>query len=204
MTTARRSVAASATAGVLAAATAAFLVTAAAASRGADTLHELDVLARDHFSAAPIPFTTELGEATTLLGDPVLSAAAALLLGAISFRRERTSFWIAPVFLGLTVLIEVGFKQVSASFPSGHVARIACLSLIAANFASGFVARGVLVLLVVLTTFTRVAIGVHPLTDVIGGLALGIAAGAAASLCLLALRTTSPRHHRWLERPGQA
>jgi undecaprenyl-diphosphatase len=67
------------------------------------------------------------------------------------------------------------------SFPSGHAARMAMLAVLGVAFGPPWF--GVLLLgWAPLVALARVAMGVHYLSDVAGGIALGIAAGALLAL----------------------
>lgn len=160
----------------------------AAAWRSLDHAQGLDSAARGYLAAIPIPFLPEIANATTWMSDPAASTVEAALLATVLYRREGGWAWVAPVFFAVTVLIELGFKVVLAgqlsSFPSGHVARIVFLGIVAGAVPGGFALRLAFALVAVLTIFTRVSIGVHPLTDVVGGLGLGAATGSVALLCL--------------------
>jgi len=63
------------------------------------------------------------------------------------------------------------------SFPSGHAARMACIALVVgANFPRYSL---LLYLLAFLVSFSRVAIGIHYLSDVLVGFAIGFAFSSA-------------------------
>ncbi len=67
------------------------------------------------------------------------------------------------------------------SFPSGHAARMAMLAVLAAALGPAWFA-GLLLVWAPLVALARVAMGVHYLTDVAGGAAMGIAAGVILAL----------------------
>jgi membrane-associated phospholipid phosphatase len=69
-----------------------------------------------------------------------------------------------------------------SSFPSGHVARVTYLAIIAAELVRARSVRIALAVLVAYTFWARIYIGNHWVSDAIGGLALGIAAGCAAAM----------------------
>ena len=62
------------------------------------------------------------------------------------------------------------------SFPSGHAARAAMLAMLATGLGPGWLAAIILVW-APLVGLARVAMGVHYLSDVIGGMLLGLATG---------------------------
>ena len=67
------------------------------------------------------------------------------------------------------------------SFPSGHAARMAMLAVLAAALGPAWFAW-LLLAWAPLVALARVAMGVHYLSDVIGGALLGLAAGLALAL----------------------
>ncbi len=69
------------------------------------------------------------------------------------------------------------------SFPSGHAARMAMLAV--AGFAFGHPGFGLLLLLwAPLVALARVAMGVHYVSDVVGGLLIGLGTGLALTFIL--------------------
>jgi len=103
----------------------------------------------------------------TTLGVTVLLAELVTDALQQTIRRKR------PYKNGINSLIKPWIK--SPSFPSGH----ACMSMSMATFA--FLVSpeiGVVVLVMaLLVTFSRVAVGVHYLSDILVGAALGVALG---------------------------
>lgn len=141
----------------------------------------------------------------TLIGQPVVSAAAALALAAYLWRRERGLVWAAPLLIALTVVVGTGVKlflehpgppeefvrawwnpvnvkiATPSAFPSGHVARVTFLAVLAAATWPGTSVRWLAGAVVVVTFLARIYIGDHWLSDAAGGLALGVGAGSLAS-----------------------
>jgi membrane-associated phospholipid phosphatase len=140
------------------------------------------------------------------------------------FRRAfRTAAWVAIPVLTIgplnTLLKETfgrvrpdfdkgGARLTSLSFPSGHSSGVATLVTIGLLLLVPLVAHRVLrhvvvglgLLLVVLVGFTRMWLGVHFLSDVVGGWALGI----GWSLLVVLLLGGLPGHRAALPQPEQA
>ncbi len=151
-------------------------------------------------------FTTDLVELLTHLGDTGVVLVLAGLLAVVEYVR-MPSRWIVP-FLGLVVLGQVlvtnGLKEMldrvrpefnpvaatlGPSFPSGHSALAAAFFAAAALLlgrgrgptARAFLAGGA-VAIAVTVACTRVLLGVHWMSDVMAGLALGWAWFAVCSI----------------------
>jgi undecaprenyl-diphosphatase len=105
--------------------------------------------------------------------------------------------WVVPLCFALTVLAELALKLVLPhagpqqalsrsfldlptvptpySFPSGHVARVTFLALLAGALWPSRAVRWAAVAVVGLTVWARVYIGDHWVSDALGGLVLGAA-----------------------------
>ena len=137
-----------------------------------------------------------LARAVTLLGDPTLITVAAAALATVLWRRgdARLALYVVAARVGALVLSQ-GLKLVvdrsrpvfdapvasalGASFPSGHALGSAAFWTTAAVLALPHVRRPRLVLLgavlvAVLVAASRVLLGVHYVSDVSGGLLLGL------------------------------
>ena len=156
----------------------------------------------DHASA----WSTDVIETLTHLGDTLVVIVLALILVAVELLRAP-SRWIVPfvllVILGQN-LITNGLKEVfdrlrptinpiaetlGPSFPSGHSATAAAFYAAAALLLgrrrgprTRALLAGAAVLVAVTVAGTRVMLGVHWLSDVIGGLLLGWAWFSVAAI----------------------
>ena len=139
-------------------------------------------------------YVTELGSNAAFAVAGVIAIGAALAAG-----RRRMAVWILAAFVGAGLVTEVTKRLVGAprppdavesdgkpnrsgSFPSGHAMKAAVaypiLALLTASLLQMgrkryllYVAAGAIVLLV---GFTRIYLGVHYVTDVLGGWAFGL------------------------------
>jgi undecaprenyl-diphosphatase len=163
-------------------------------------LPQIDRTAADVAHRLKIDPLVEIAKVVTDLGSLAVVLAVTLATAVWALTRRR---WIdaaaLAVGLGLDVLLvhvakaaydrtrpSGGLVDFSyASYPSGHVAYavslVACATVLVragSGWAVRFAAVTVAVVLVVVVGITRVYLGVHYLTDVIGGAALGIAVWA--------------------------
>lgn len=153
---------------------------------------------------------SELGRATTVL---LLTLALALYLGLHKRFALAQGLVLAVATSGIVTFLLKGFiarprppeqywayHEVWYAFPSEHAALSAALygfaAYIALQFISGRLRRKLLIIgattLVLLIGFTRLYLGVHYLSDVLGGYAVGLASiwlGVWASRSLSRPRT---------------
>jgi len=143
----------------------------------------------------------------TALGSAPVAAIVALLAALYAVASGRPRIVLALLWTPLSFFLDSGLKLVfqhprpteaiiaipdSYSFPSGHAVAASALyitlALAAATGERRLRPRRVLVwggvLIAVLVAWSRVYLGVHYLSDVVGGLLLGSAGALAASIAL--------------------
>lgn len=160
-----------------------------------------------------------LADLNTLVGQSTVDAAIALLLAVALFRIAPGPAWAVPlVFLALLTALELGGKialshpgppeefirtsfnplgvhvRLPSSYPSGHVARTTYLALLVSGIFPARALRALLLALVLATPFARVYLGDHWLSDVVGGLAIGVLCGVLALEALARLRRRPGTH----------
>ena len=145
-----------------------------------------------------------LANVNTLIGQASITTAFAALFGLAAWRREPRWAWLAAGLFVIATGAGVALKlalvhappgpeyvrawwnplgvaiSTPSGFPSGHIARVTFLGLLAAGLVRFTPARIALIALIAFTFWARVYIGDHWLSDAIGGLALGTATGCAA------------------------
>jgi len=143
-----------------------------------------------------------VAETISLTGNSAVVLIATLGLAILLWRRGPRLAWLGLSVVGLTGVLEIVAKQplwpppspdqylraaldalagaeVGSSFPSGHVARVVCLAVIAAALSSRIGWRAGMAALIVLAVAARTYAGGHTITDTLGGAALGLSAGSA-------------------------
>lgn len=156
-----------------------------------------------------------LAQGVTLLGDPLLMTAGAAVLAAVLWRRGRgrLALYVVVARVGALVLSQ-GLKlavdrsrpvfeapvatALGASFPSGHALGSAVFWTTTAVLLVPRTRRPRLllaaaVLLAVLVAASRVLLGVHYLSDVAGGLLLGLGWAAVVTAVFTAWRADEGR-----------
>lgn len=103
---------------------------------------------------------------TLRLAAAVLATGAAVKLAKLAARRERPAGDWGGSYR----------RSDPHAFPSGHAARAFLLAVVAGAFAPVWLA-GLALAWAVLVATSRVALGVHYLSDVVGGALLGVACG---------------------------
>ena len=158
-----------------------------------------------------------LANANTLIGQASVTLAIAAVLTFAAWRRGPPLGWLAAglfVLVGAAgVALKVGLDHPAppeelhrafwdplsvpvstpSSFPSGHVARVTFLAFFATALAGTGRLAVALVVLVAYTLWARVYLGEHWLSDAVGGLALGIAAGGIAAMWIERCRARDVR-----------
>jgi undecaprenyl-diphosphatase len=119
--------------------------------------------------------------------------AAVWLLGDAEWK--RTAAWLAAAIVitaALVLVVKFSVRRARPagewgavyrktdphSFPSGHAVRAAMLAVLGASLGPPWFGM-ILILWAPLVAFARIAMGVHYLSDVLAGIVLGIAIGAA-------------------------
>lgn len=165
--------------------------------------HPADAAARDSLLRLNSPVVTAIMRVITQLGHAwVLAPATALLL--IVFAEARARWWLWIAMMLLAPIAEATFKAVigrprpfdpSFGFPSGH-ATAAAAFFGAVIYLAGTLrpptrtwVRALAGLAIVLVAVSRVMLRAHWPSDVIGGVALGLALASAAALLARPPRT---------------
>lgn len=208
---ARRAPAWTVTAAALCAAV--FLALAAVVALGGTTAIDLATI-RLFQSVASGPLDL-IANAHTVIGQLVVTLAAAAILAVVIWRVHGGYAWLAPALILATSGVELVFKLairhlgppeefIRAShnvlgikgppdaFPSGHVARITFLAVLIVALLPGRISAVLAVTLVVATVFLRVYIGDHWISDALAGAALGAGAGAVAVAWMRATSRPAP------------
>jgi membrane-associated phospholipid phosphatase len=162
-----------------------------------------DVALRDALLGLATPEMVKVMRVVNRAGDWRLLLPGTLLLFVV-FPRARERWWLWAAVMGLAPLLESVLKQlvarprpedVSLSFPSGHSTASAAF-FGAVMFLAGALpprvcawVRIVAVVMIVLVGMARVILRAHWPSDVLAGIALGLALAAAAGW----LATREPR-----------
>ena len=150
------------------------------------------------------PLLDRLANDNTVIGQASVTAVLALLLSLWAWRRESGPAWLVPLAIVVPVVVGVLLKFVlyhpppgaefiratgnplgisiatPSAYPSGHIARIAFLTIVGGAFFRQGWLRFVLGVILVFTVFARIYIGDHWISDAMGGLVLGAGTACAA------------------------
>lgn len=161
------------------------------------------------------PALDQLADMDTLVGQSTIDAVVTLILAAALFIRGPRLAAVAPLLIGLTLVVELvgkillahpapplefvrtafnplGFHvTTSSSFPSGHVARTTFLAIFVATLAGRRWVTIALAAVAIATPFLRIYLGDHWLSDTVGAAGLGAAAAALAVLWLRRFSATA-------------
>jgi membrane-associated phospholipid phosphatase len=153
-----------------------------------------DVAVRDALLALATPGIVAVMRVVNGAGDWRLLLPGTFLLFVV-FRRARERWWLWAAVMALAPLLEWILKQlvgrprpedVSLSFPSGHstasAAFFGAVMFLAGSLSprAGRVVRALAVVMIVLVGMARVILRAHWPSDVLAGIALGLALAAAA------------------------
>jgi undecaprenyl-diphosphatase len=176
----------------------------------------LDQLVQPYVRALRDPALDGAVAFSTSLGSAAATLAIATVFAVTTFRTQPRWGWVAPIFIVLVGVAEFWVKHsltrpihpgelvsafesvlgtpvlLSGSFPSGHVARTAFLASIGSQLMPRVV-TALLAILVGANFFARMIAGAHRPSEVLAGLALGLAvAGAAAAWLRWRKRASRP------------
>ncbi|MBM4420982.1 MAG: phosphatase PAP2 family protein [Chloroflexi bacterium] len=188
--------------GILLASAAVFLLFAALISVGATKAVDRDFTLWVQSFASPA--LDRVANLSTILGQSTLGGAAALALSLLLFARGARWAALAPLLIGVTVLIELPGKlllthpspphefirtsfnplgihlRTPSSFPSGHVARTVFFAWLLWELVPARPLRFLVLAVATVTPLLRIYLGDHWVSDTIGGVATGTIAGVLA------------------------
>jgi len=167
-----------------------------------------DAAVRDALLALATPWVVAAMRIVNRAGDWRVLVPGTLLLFVV-FRRARERWWLWVAVMAIAPLLEWALKHlvgrtrpedVSLSFPSGHSTASAAF-FGAVMFLAGSLpprarawVRVLAVVMIVLVGMARVILRAHWPSDVLAGIALGLALAAAAGLMAAGASRGGPRH----------
>jgi undecaprenyl-diphosphatase len=166
-----------------------------------DLLHQIDLIILAWVHQFRTPFLTKIALDITALGSPALLALACILVIVVLFRLTRDRHAIMQMVvasIGASAWVTLGKHLIGRSrpevsyalvvsqgfsYPSGHAVASSAIYLTAGILLSRslnsrrkrWAVMGIAIALVVLIGLTRIYLGVHYPSDVVGGLLLGAA-----------------------------
>jgi membrane-associated phospholipid phosphatase len=182
---------------------AAFVVLAALVAVGA--VRQLDQAVFEVFVSVNDRVLDLVGSAFAILGRAEVTGGIALGLAVARWRRGSADAWV-PLLVVLVTLVEIAIKtaipqppppeelsrsdelvpyvhiRFAGAFPSGHVARTAFLAGIS------HIPTWLAALVIALMMVSRVYLGDHWISDVVGGLLLGLLVAQTAAVAERRLR----------------
>lgn len=160
-----------------------------------DTLHALDTIVAHFFLNLRTPLLTQAFEFITMLGAPITATFITLIAALIIYKKHRT--YLIPLLTtsisaGLTIYItkillhrqrplDALVTEKSFSFPSGHslismalyglLIYIICLNFEKKSQKITIISIGTIIILLI--GISRLYLGVHYFSDVLGGYIIG-------------------------------
>jgi len=159
------------------------------------TLHALDSLVAHFFLNLRTPLLTQAFELITILGAPIVTAIITIIVAAIIYKKHRAYFiplLATSIGAGITIYttkiffhrlrpLDALITEKSFSFPSGHaLISIAFYGLLTyiiqlnlKNKSQKIATVSIGTILILLIGISRLYLGVHFFSDVIGGYLIG-------------------------------
>lgn len=166
-------------------------------------LHRLDAGLDDHLNSALAhhPGQVTFWKGVTTAGQPITFELLSVLVGVLLWRsgRPRAALFVPGAVVGADVLstivkvlvdrarpvvADVLIHPAGASFPSGHAIASSAAAIVVVVLVRGAAWRALAVVAAVLVAASRLALGAHYLSDVVGSWLLATAWTLALALVL--------------------